>query len=117
MWEIALLIVSIGFLGLVVFTVPLLLQLRDSAKELEFTLHETRETIAKLREVVEKAEDGIDRGREIIAKAGHAVSAIDGVLGNRGPQLLGTVMGTALKIIPIVLTAKGIYQKFIAKRR
>jgi hypothetical protein len=117
MWEIALLIVAIGFLVLVIFTIPLLLQLRDSAKELEFTLHETRLAVAKLKEVVEKAEDGIDRGREIIAKAHHAVTAIDGAMGGRAPQFLGRTVGTALKVIPLVLAAKNVYQKFKAKRR
>jgi hypothetical protein len=111
MWEIALLIIAVGFILLVLFTIPVLLQLRDSAKEMELTLRETREAVKKLREISGKAEIVLDQGRGVVQGAHKAVLALDGILGREGMRTVSKTLQVALEFFPVFLAATKIIRK------
>ncbi len=111
MWEIALLIIAVGFVLLVLFTIPVLLQLRDAAKEMEFTLRETREAIRKMREISDKAEAVLDQGKGVVQGAHKAVLALDGILGREGMRSVTRVLQVALEFFPVFMTAMKIFRK------
>jgi len=115
LWQIAILIIAIAFLGLVVFTIPALLQIRDAAKEFEFTLKETRETLAKVREITEKAEEGIDKGKRTVERLDKALTTIDQTIGASTLKTMTKPISAILDILPVVISASKIYKKF--KRR
>jgi hypothetical protein len=115
MWEIALLIVSLAFLALVIFTLPILFQLFHAARELELTLREARLTLERVRVISEKAETAVDQGTQVIQGAGRALAAIDGILGKNGTRYAAKIITTALEVMPVVLAAKKLFTNL--KRR
>lgn len=79
--EIAALIVAVAFAALVGFMVPVLLQARKAAVELEQTLAkvnteliplmgELRVTMTNLNELIEKSRDGVDHASVLLHAAG-----------------------------------------------
>jgi hypothetical protein len=109
MWELALLIVSIAFSVLVIFTIPFLLQLFHSTRELELTLRETREAIRKIREISDKAEVVVDQGKTVMEGAGRALAALDGLLGNKGATYVTKVLTTAINFMPVAMAAQKLF--------
>jgi hypothetical protein len=111
MWEIALLIVAVSFAVLVVFIVPVLLQLRDAAKELEFTLRRTGEILAKVEIMSNKAEEVIDQGKVVMDGAGRAFVAVDRLLGKQGTRYAVKALTVALEVFPVVMTARKLFTR------
>ena len=116
MWEIAILIIAVAFVVLVAFTIPALLQIRDSAKEFEFTLRETRETIKRIREISEKAEDGIEKGRQAVMKLDKTLTAIDQTIGGSTLKVMTKPLSALLEFAPVILSASKIYKKYLKRR-
>ncbi len=115
MWEIALLIVAVAVFLLVVAAIPVLLQIRDTAKELEFTLREARTTIALAHRVAEKADAVVEQGRSLAEGAGRAFSAVEGTLGNACMRTGLTWAVTALQALPVALAAFRLVRRFRRK--
>ncbi len=116
MWEIALLIVAVAFLLLVVFFIPTLLQIRDSAKELEFTLKEFRETLVKVNNAVDKADQSLEEGRKALRKIEKALETVDQTLGGSTLRFLAKPVSGLLEAMPVILSAGKIYRKYIRRR-
>jgi hypothetical protein len=100
---------------LVVATIPALLQIRDTAKELEFTLRETRTTIAQVRQVAEKADGVIEQGRTLVEGAGRAFSAVEGTIGNAQMRKGLSFAATALQALPVAIAAFRLVRQFRRK--
>lgn len=111
MWELALLIVAIAFAVLVMFTIPALLQARDSLKELEFTLRETRDAVQKLREVTGKAEEILAKGKAFVGGAEKAFASVAPALGKSGAHTIGKILTIALEAVPVALAAQKLFTK------
>lgn len=116
MWEIAILIIAIAFVVLVVFTIPALLQIRDSAKEFEFTLRETRETLKRIREISEKAEEGIEKSKSAIVKLDKTLTAIDQTIGGSTLKAMAKPLSALFEFAPVILSASKIYKKYLKRR-
>jgi predicted PurR-regulated permease PerM len=112
MWEVAFLIIALAFTLLVVFLIPAILQLRDAAKELEFTLRRTRETLDRVMELSRKAETFVDKGTHVVVEAERAVVAMDAFLGKAGTRTLTKVLSVALEAFPMAMTARKLFQTY-----
>ena len=117
MIDVALLIAAGAFAVLVLFTVPVLLQLRDAAKELEFTLREAREAIRRIRELSEKAEAVVDRGRTVVDGASKALMAVDGILGKAGRGMVSRVLTTAIEFFPVAMAGLKLFNRYKGRGR
>ncbi len=116
LWEIALLIVSVAVLVFVVFSIPALLQIRDSAKEFEFTLKEFRQTLVRVNKAVDKADESLDEGRKALRKIEKALDAVDQTLGGSTLRFLAKPVSGLLEAMPVILSASKIYRKYIRRR-
>jgi uncharacterized protein YoxC len=104
--EIAALIVAVAFAALVGFMVPVLLQARKAAVELEQTLarinaellplmSEMRTTMANLNELVEKSREGVDHASILlhtVGEIGESVQEFHQMVRGTGGVLLRNVV-------------------------
>ena len=104
--EIAALIVAVAFAALVGFMVPVLLQARKAATELEQTLarintellplmSEMRTTMANFNELVEKSRDGVDHASILlhtVGEIGESVQEFHQMVRGTGGVLLKNVV-------------------------
>jgi uncharacterized protein YoxC len=104
--EIAALIVAVAFAALVGFMVPVLLQARKAATELEQTLarintellplmSEMRTTMANFNELVEKSRDGVDHASVLlhtVGEIGESVQEFHQMVRGTGGVLLKNVV-------------------------
>ncbi len=116
MWEIAVVVIAIAFLLLVIFTIPSLLQIRDSAKELEFTLKEFRETLKKVNVVVEEIDQSVKTGSKTLRKLDRTLEAMEQTFGTSSFKLVTKPLTGILEAMPVILSASKIYRKYIKRR-
>lgn len=104
--EMAALIVAVAFAALVGFMVPVLLQARKAAAEVEQSLvrinaellpllTEMRTTMANLNDLVEKTRDGVDHATVLLHTAGEigeSLQQVHGMVRGAGGSLLRNVV-------------------------
>ena len=116
MWEIALLIIAVAFLLLVIFAIPVLLQVKDSAKELEFALKEFRETLTRVNVVVDEIDQSVKTGSKTLRKLDRTLEAVEQTFGTSTFKVVSKPLTGILEAMPVILSASKIYRKYIKRR-
>ena len=109
-------IIATAFLLGVVFLIPTLLQIRDAAKEAEFTLRETRQLLVKIQEISGRVEEGVEEGRRAIKKVDRVISVLDESFGKYSSNLVKPLT-SVLEFVPLIMGATRIYRKFFKKSK